>query len=67
VAPGFALAVWSGAALLGGRQNETNKGGAAFISSIGLAFIGGYADASKCGEQLWIDFWQSLFFSVEFS
>jgi uncharacterized membrane protein YoaK (UPF0700 family) len=28
-------------------MNETNKGGAAFISSIGLAFIGGYADASS--------------------
>ena len=27
--------------------NETNKGGAAFISSIGLAFVGGYADASS--------------------
>jgi uncharacterized membrane protein YoaK (UPF0700 family) len=28
-------------------MNETNKGGAAFISSLGLAFIGGYADASS--------------------
>jgi uncharacterized membrane protein YoaK (UPF0700 family) len=27
--------------------NETNQGGAAFISSIGLAFVGGYADASS--------------------
>jgi uncharacterized membrane protein YoaK (UPF0700 family) len=28
-------------------MNETNKDGAAFISSIGLAFTGGYADASS--------------------
>lgn len=27
--------------------NESNKDGAAFISSIGLAFVGGYADASS--------------------
>src|ERR1700726_1391092 len=28
-------------------MNETSEGGAALISSIGLAFIGGYADASS--------------------
>ncbi len=28
-------------------MNETNKSGAAFISSIGLAFVGGYGDASS--------------------
>jgi hypothetical protein len=29
------------------NMNETNQGGAALISSIGLAFVGGYADASS--------------------
>ena len=49
------------------NMNETNKGGAAFISSIGLAFIGGYADASKCGEQRFVSYFGSTFGSRCFS